>query len=267
MIESMNKKILKTTLFLIFIFCHSLWAAESALKFPLTVRVTGEAHFFDLPKNCPPKGDCPWYKKSYLIRDDQVIVDQQVDYFSHVTFTNSKGKKTVGWLSTSDLNIPEAPTTDPSQDIELLSADKCGEKPSPGDVHYRFRVDLNSDGLEDVLISGPACDFGNAEGNYVVYLKQKSGLFQNIGAIFAHPLALSFRMNKNSEGVITTYSHASASDGMLTQFLISKGELRELPGHMVLSENSTKELTKDGAKILSSETGTITKDKVIWKAD
>jgi len=56
---------------------------------------------------------------------------------------------------------------------------------------YRILVDLDGDGVEDMLLSGSPDEFGTAGGPWAVHLS-RNGDYQRIGEVLAHPLAIAF---------------------------------------------------------------------------
>jgi uncharacterized protein YecT (DUF1311 family) len=62
-----------------------------------SVRVN-KSRFYSEAKACPPKGDCPWLRKGYLVRGDEVVETAVSGEFACVTF-----KATTGWLPLRDL--------------------------------------------------------------------------------------------------------------------------------------------------------------------
>jgi uncharacterized protein YecT (DUF1311 family) len=62
-----------------------------------SVRVN-KARLYAEAKACPPEGDCPWLRKGYLVRGDQVSETAISGEFACVTF-----KSTTGWVMSRDL--------------------------------------------------------------------------------------------------------------------------------------------------------------------
>jgi hypothetical protein len=57
-----------------------------------------KSRLYSEAKACPPEGDCPWLRKGYLVRGDQVSETAVSGEFACVTF-----KSTAGWLPLGDL--------------------------------------------------------------------------------------------------------------------------------------------------------------------
>ena len=60
--------------------------------------IVDRSRFHDEPKSCPATGDCPWRRKAYVVRGDEVTESAVSHDFACVTF-----KTTSGWLPLRDL--------------------------------------------------------------------------------------------------------------------------------------------------------------------
>jgi uncharacterized protein YecT (DUF1311 family) len=60
--------------------------------------VVDKSRFLDEPKPCPADGSCPWRRKAYVVRGDEVTESAVSHDFACVTF-----KTTSGWLPLRDL--------------------------------------------------------------------------------------------------------------------------------------------------------------------
>ena len=58
-----------------------------------------KSRFYSEAKACPAAGDCPWLRKGYLVRGDEVVEIAVSGEFACVTF-----KSTMGWLPLRDLS-------------------------------------------------------------------------------------------------------------------------------------------------------------------
>ena len=63
-----------------------------------------KSRFHDQPRTCPPGGECPWRRKTYLVRGDVVTETAVMGDFARVTY-----KTKTGWLLRVDLCEPGAP--------------------------------------------------------------------------------------------------------------------------------------------------------------
>lgn len=63
-----------------------------------------KSRFYAEARACPPQGDCPWLRKGYLVRGDQVSETAISGEFACVTY-----KTTTGWLPLRDLCEKGAP--------------------------------------------------------------------------------------------------------------------------------------------------------------
>jgi hypothetical protein len=224
--------------------------------------------FHSQPKKCPAKGKCDWLMKTYLVAEDPIRVDKIQGAFANITYKNMKGKVFSGWVPTLSYEPQEPPRKNPSLDFEEITQE-CRESSdceNGSSSRYRFRVDLNGDGLEDLLFSVPAREFGTGGGTYDVYLQQKSGLYLKIGAIVGHPMAVTFRKDRH-KGLLASYSHGSASGGVLFHYTVEDEDIRMLNEKAIDSEDFEKELLKNGAKYLHSETGRVKAKSIVWTPD
>ena len=60
--------------------------------------IVDKSHFQDEPKICPADGTCPWRRKAYVVRGDEVLETASSHDFACVTY-----KATTGWLPLHDL--------------------------------------------------------------------------------------------------------------------------------------------------------------------
>jgi hypothetical protein len=70
-----------------------------------------KAHFYTEPKPCPPGKTCPWIRKGYVVRDDEVEELAEVSAGKgalgfEVKFSCARFRGTVGWLSHDQLCLP-----------------------------------------------------------------------------------------------------------------------------------------------------------------
>jgi len=66
-----------------------------------------------------------------------------------------------------------------------------------GETGYVYEGDLNGDGIQDKITSGPSGQFGNAGGPFMISLSQKDGTLKNKSLGF-HPMAIA--LEKTSSG-------------------------------------------------------------------
>jgi uncharacterized protein YecT (DUF1311 family) len=66
--------------------------------------VVDKSHFQDEPENCPTDGSCPWRRKGYVVRGDDVVETAVNGNFACVKY-----KSTSGWLPRGDLWESGAP--------------------------------------------------------------------------------------------------------------------------------------------------------------
>lgn len=101
---------------------------------------------------------------------------------------------------------------------------------------WRIRADLDGDGQEDMLLSGPVSEFGKSGGEWMVYVARR-GEFQNLGTLTAHPRALSIEPdharnhNSNEERAfcrIWVYLQGSADEGAFGYYRIGAKSIKRV---------------------------------------
>ena len=55
---------------------------------------------------------------------------------------------------------------------------------------YRILADFNGNGIMDMALSCSVSLFGNAGGQFTVYIQNEDGRFRRLGEFFGHPMAL-----------------------------------------------------------------------------
>ena len=86
---------------------------------------------------------------------------------------------------------------------------------------YRFFADFDADGALDLAISVPLHMFGQAGGNFSLYLARSDGTYHAFGDVFLSPRAISLEsVGKRSN--LWTYSRASGTEGQLGYYALSK---------------------------------------------
>lgn len=100
----------------------------------------------------------------------------------------------------------------------------------------RMIIDLDGDGVNDVLLSGGPEEFGAMGGPWTVLLRRENG-FKKVGEIFAHPAAISFeqdqsRISGDSETLrytrIWVYLKSSGRAGAFGYFRVGEVTVDEL---------------------------------------
>ena len=81
------------------------------------------------------------------------------------------------------------------------------------EIGYIFEADLNGDGFEDSIMSGPYGMFGNGGGPFLLSLSKADGTFAK-QAIGLHPKAAALEKN-GEKSKIWGYWHSSAKSGEL----------------------------------------------------
>ena len=101
---------------------------------------------------------------------------------------------------------------------------------------YRIIVDLDGDGMDDMLLSGSLDEFGTMGGPWAVHLNQ-DGDYKRIGEVWAHPLAIAFEPDQSRIHTdpkthrfarVWVYLKASGRAGSFGYFRVGKDSVDEM---------------------------------------
>ncbi len=85
---------------------------------------------------------------------------------------------------------------------------------------YRFRADLDRDGRQDLAVSLPVPTFGQAGGNFVLYVARPEGGYDRVGEVFLSPGAISVEA-VDAAVKLWTHGRVSGSEGRLGYYVLS----------------------------------------------
>ncbi|MGD9419110.1 MAG: hypothetical protein Q7R22_009215 [Verrucomicrobiota bacterium JB025] len=100
----------------------------------------------------------------------------------------------------------------------------------------RIIVDLDGDGMNDMLLSGSPDEFGTMGGPWAVHLN-RDGDYKRIGEVWAHPLAISFEPDQarihtdpksHRFARVWVYLKSSGSAGSFGYFRVGKDSVDEM---------------------------------------
>ena len=100
----------------------------------------------------------------------------------------------------------------------------------------RFLVDLDGDGVEDMLLSGSPDEFGTMGGPWAVYLKRGED-YKSVGEVWAHPMAIAFepaqtRFHTDPKthrfARVWVYLKSSGSAGSFGYYCVGKDSIDEM---------------------------------------
>jgi hypothetical protein len=103
---------------------------------------------------------------------------------------------------------------------------------------YRILVDLDGDGLNDMLLSGSPDEFGTMGGPWTVYLNRKSD-FVEVGEVWAHTMAITFEPDQarissdpktRRHARIWVYLKSSGSNGTLGYYTVGEDSVDKASG-------------------------------------
>ena len=163
--------------------------------------------------------------------------------------------------ATAIRTIPDAP--DPSTSPATNEAGLTIER-------YRFVVDLDQDGDDDLLLSDGPESFGTAGGYFWCFLNEND-TYHHIGGIDGHPRAVALEQLDNRTR-IWVYLHGSATSGVVGYYEIRDGRLSELQYIEInpdpFSENLGSRIYKSifqPPNLLTAEISTTVGNDVTWK--
>ena len=90
-----------------------------------------------------------------------------------------------------------------------------------------IEADFNCDGKPDLALSDSSL-WGNAGGEWAIYLKQRDGRYLYTGSAFFHPLAFHIDKKTDGIGIMTVYQRAGGGDGALVKFEVTKGSVEKV---------------------------------------
>jgi hypothetical protein len=120
----------------------------------------------------------------------------------------------------------------------LYSAEDLHEDPSLKPItkvegrsgeRIRISADFNGDGIKDMALSSDTTTFGNAGGNFTIYLRTKLGEFRKLGDIFLHPKAITIESGIGNPR-IWVYIRSGGSSGKIGYHEIQKNGLSKFKG-------------------------------------
>jgi hypothetical protein len=147
----------------------------------------------------------------------------------------------------------------------------------------RILVDLDGDGVDDMLLSGSLEEFGTMGGPWAVFLRRKNG-FVELGQVWAHTMAISFepdqaRISSDPKtrryARIWVYLKSSGSNGSLGYYRVGEDGLDQASGITIYPGDGGTDLGrriyeatfKQSPIPFTIERSTTTEDgKVTWAA-
>ncbi len=89
----------------------------------------------------------------------------------------------------------------------------------------RCTCDFNNDGLTDVAVSDEGEAWGNAGGDWEIFLRQKDGTYKALGDIFFHPFAINVISVRPGIGKVTVYIRGGGAGGDFIEYFISDSSI------------------------------------------
>lgn len=93
----------------------------------------------------------------------------------------------------------------------------------------RIVSDVNNDNFIDIAISASS-DWGNAGGNWDIYLGNNDGKYRFLARMFFHPLAISIQPIRKGTTRIITYIRHGAYSGNLIEHNLSSAGIERIKG-------------------------------------
>ncbi len=137
----------------------------------------------------------------------------------------------------------------------------------------RSIIDLNSDGLNDLLISGSQSgDWGNAGGNWKIYFQKANGSFEKSSEeLFMHPLATYFDSMNNR---LLIYQRLGCCEGIVANYMFENYQLKFLDSKKLKNKSSMDQseeidllISKNPRlkKIIVEKSKLAATDKLVWE--
>lgn len=138
---------------------------------------------------------------------------------------------------------------------------------------FRSIIDLNNDGLNDLLISGnQSGEWGNAGGNWKIYFQKPNGSFEKCTAeLFMHPLASYFDVTKNK---LLVYQRFGANEGLIVNYEFENYQLKIIDSLKIKNKSSIDQSKKIDSiidknprlkKIFFKQSKFTEIDKMVWE--
>jgi len=115
---------------------------------------------------------------------------------------------------------------------------------------YRILVDLDGDGVNDMLLSGSPDEFGTMGGPWTVYLNRE-GDFVEVGEVWAHTMAIAFEPDQarisndpktRRHARIWVYLKSSGSNGSLGYYGVGEDSVDKATGVTIYPGDGGTEL-------------------------
>lgn len=96
----------------------------------------------------------------------------------------------------------------------------------PYQLLIKIEYDFNNDHLTDLALS-ESSSWGNAGGEWSIYLREANGNFRSIGTLFFHPDAISLDLQQQSRSILRAYIRSNAGEGNLVTYSLSSTGLKK----------------------------------------
>jgi len=143
----------------------------------------------------------------------------------------------------------------------------------PGSTYggFRFRADLNFDGLEDIILErNDEVPCGTSGCPASIYLKQPDGIFVT-KEFWLHPLAVSLSRVATGEGTLSVYSRISGGEGSIGRYRVTKDSVLDTGAVPYRGDIPADQRLYDslfsGASSLKPEFATCVNGAIQWSRD
>jgi hypothetical protein len=108
-----------------------------------------------------------------------------------------------------------------------------------GRLLVKINLDFNNDGIVDLAFSDTEA-WGNAGGDWTIYLGRKDGKFESIGEVFFHPLAFKIQPIKYGISKMIIYRRAGGGEGDLIEYSISINGIKEIKSRLMKPDDKSE---------------------------
>jgi len=142
----------------------------------------------------------------------------------------------IGWSCLDDCSQAQVVSDPVEWSVENYRDENVDSIP---DCHILVKIvrDFNNDGIGDIAISD-TYDWGNAGGDWDIFLGTKNKQYKYLGDLGFHPDAIAFKPIEREASQITVYIHTSAGGGDLIHYRLSSKGIREIKRKSLVLDNA-----------------------------
>jgi hypothetical protein len=124
-------------------------------------------------------------------------------------------------------------------DFQFRSYDTTEIEDYSNRILVKIILDFNNDGIDDIAISD-TYTWGNAGGDWDIYLGKKDGKYEYFDVLFFHPLAFKVHPQKYGTSTMIIYRRAGGGEGDLIEYSISNSGIKEVKSRIMKPDNESE---------------------------